>query len=108
MSINTNIVSQQRCGYSDKTLNRNEIVWNAQISQSFFKGSAILSLEMYDILHQKSNISRNLTANLRSVIMYNSINSYAMLHFIYKLNIMGGKHMKISNKKMKINNKKIE
>lgn len=106
MSINTNIVSQQRCGYSDKTLNRNEIVWNAQISQSFFKGSAILSLEMYDILHQKSNISRNLTANLRSVIMYNSINSYAMLHFIYKLNIMGGKHMKISNKKMKINNKK--
>lgn len=103
MSINTNIVSQQRCGYSDKNLNRNEIIWNAQISQSLFKSSTILSFEIFDILHQKSNIARSLTASTRSITIYNSINSYAMVHLIYRLNIMGGRKMNVYNKNRKKN-----
>ena len=46
---------------------------------------------MYDILKQQSNISRSLTADGRSVSSYNGVNSYCMLHFIYRLNIFGGK-----------------
>jgi hypothetical protein len=42
-------------------------------------------------LKNQSNISRQLTANGRSVYEYNGVNSYCMLHFIYRLNIFGNK-----------------
>lgn len=91
MSLSTNIDNQSRRGYSDSSMNRNELIWNAQLSQTFLKGNATVSFEMYDILHQQSNISRSLTASGRSVYKYNGVNSYCMLHFIYRLNIFGGK-----------------
>lgn len=91
MNVSTNIANQSRRGYSDASMNRNELIWNAQISQSFLKGAATLSFEMYDILQRQSNISRSLSATGRSVSEYNGINSYCMLHFIYRLNIFGSK-----------------
>ena len=75
-----------------KVANRNELIWNAQIAQSFLKGNAAtISFEIYDILKQQTNISRSLTADMRSVSEYNGVNSYCMLHFIYRLNIFGNK-----------------
>ena len=91
MSVSTNIANQSRRGYTDSSMNRNELIWNAQVSQSFLKGAATVSFEMYDILKQQSNISRSLTASGRSVYEYNGVNSYCMLHFIYRLNIFGSK-----------------
>lgn len=91
MTLNTNIANQSRRGYRDSSMNRNELIWNAQLSQTFLKGNATISFEMYDILHQQSNISRSLTANGRSVYEYNGVNSYCMLHFTYRLNLFGGK-----------------
>ncbi|MCK9159202.1 MAG: outer membrane beta-barrel protein [Bacteroidaceae bacterium] len=91
MSLATNITNNSRRGYSDSSMNKNELVWNAQLAQSFLKGSLTLSFEMNDILHQQSNISRALTASLRSTSEYNSINNYCMFHLIYKLNIFGSK-----------------
>lgn len=91
MSVSTNIANQSRRGYTDSSMNRNELIWNAQISQTFLKGAATVSFEMYDILKRQSNISRSLTASGRSVYEYNGVNSYCMLHFIYRLNIFGGK-----------------
>lgn len=91
MTLSTNITNQSRRGYTDSSMNRNELVWNAQLSQTFLKGAATVSFEMYDILKQQSNISRSLTADGRSVSQYNGINSYCMLHFIYRLNIFGNK-----------------
>lgn len=91
MSVSTNIANQSRRGYTDSSMNRNELIWNAQISQTFLKGAATVSFEMYDILKRQSNISRSLTASGRSVYEYNGVNSYCILHFIYRLNIFGGK-----------------
>ena len=91
MSLATNLSNQSRRGYSDASMNRNELIWNAQISQSFLKGAATVSFEMYDILKQQSNITRSLSASGRSVYQYNGINSYCMVHFIYRLNIFGSK-----------------
>lgn len=91
MNLSTNISNQSRRGYTDKSMNRNELIWNAQLSQTFLKGAATVSFEMYDILKKQSNISRSLTASGRSVYEYNGVNSYCMLHFIYRLNIFGGK-----------------
>ena len=91
MTFTTNIANQSRRGYTDASMNRNELIWNAQLSQTFLKGAATISLELYDILKQQSNISRSLTADGRSVSEYNGINSYCMVHFIYRLNIFGSK-----------------
>ena len=91
MSIATNITNQSRRGYRDASMNRDELIWNAQIAQTFLNGDATVSFEMYDILRQQSNITRSLTASGRSVYEYNGINSYCMVHFIYRLNIFGGK-----------------
>ena len=55
-------------------------------------GNALtVSLQLYDILHNQTNFSRTVSAMSRSDIQYNSINSYAMLHVIYRLNLFGGK-----------------
>lgn len=89
MTVSTDISNQSRRGYVDKNMNRDELVWNAQIAQPLFKGAASLSFEMYDILHKQSNITRSFTATGRSVYRYNGINSYCMVHFIYRLNVFG-------------------
>ncbi len=91
MTVSTNIVNQCRRGYADNSMNRNEWIWNAQIAQTLFKGSTTISFEWYDILRQQTNISRSLTADLRSVSEYNGVNSYCMFHVIYRLNVFGNK-----------------
>lgn len=92
MSLSTNVTNNARRGYRDASMNKNEVIWNAQIAQSFLKGNAAtISFEIYDILKQQTNISRSLTADMRSVSEYNGINSYCMLHFIYRLNVFGNK-----------------
>ena len=91
-SLTTNMNMQSRRGYNDASMNTNELIWNAQLSQSFLKGNALtLSLQLYDILHQQSNLSRSITASMRTDTEYNAITSYGMLHVIYRLNLFGGK-----------------
>lgn len=90
-TISTNMTNQARRGYSDSSMNKNELIWNAQVAQSFLKGSLTLSLEWNDILREQSNISRSLTSSGRSVYTYNGVNSYGMLRVIYRLNIFGSK-----------------
>ena len=93
MSLNTDLRMHSRRGFSDSGMNTNELVWNAQITQSLMKNNMLsLSLKFYDILHEQSTVSRNITAMMRNDVSYNSINSYAMLSLVYKINIMGGKH----------------
>ena len=90
-SLTTNLTMQSRRGYSDASMNTNELIWNAQLSQSFLAGKALtVSLQLYDILHQQSTVSRTLTAMQRSDTEYNAITSYGMLHVIYRLNLFGG------------------
>ena len=91
-SLTTNMNMQSRRGYSDKSMNTNELIWNAQISQSFLRGNALtISLQLYDILKQQSTVSRMISDIQRSDTEYNAVTSYAMLHAIYRLNIFGGK-----------------
>ena len=91
-SLTTNLNMQSRRGYNDNSLNTNELIWNAQVSQSFLRGNALtISLQLYDILHQQSTISHMISASQRSDTEYNAITNYAMLHVIYRLNLFGGK-----------------
>ena len=90
-SLTTNMNMQSRRGYSDASMNTNELIWNAQLSQSFLKGNALtVSLQLYDILHQQSTVSQMISALSSSETQYNAITSYGMLHVIYRLNLFGG------------------
>jgi len=93
ISFTSDISMSSRRGYSTAAMNTNELLWNAKLSKSFLKGNALtISAEWNDILQNRSNISRVLTAMQSSDSEYNSIYSYGMLHVIYKLNIFGGKN----------------
>jgi len=90
--VSTNIREHSRRGYNDPSMNTNELIWNGQISKSFLKSKTlIVALNFYDLLQQQSNFERWINANTRSDTQYNSINSYAMLHVRYRLNMFGGK-----------------
>ncbi len=90
--IATDLNMNSRRGYNDASLNTNELLWNAQISQSFLTGKPLtVSLQFYDLLHQQSNFSRTINAMQRSDVEYNAITNYAMLHVIYRMNLFGSK-----------------
>ena len=90
-ALTTNLTMQSRRGYADNSMNTNELIWNAQLSQSFLKGKALtISLQLYDILHEQSTFSRVITASSRNDTEYNAITSYGMVHVIYRLNLFGG------------------
>ena len=92
LEISTNIHENSRRGYNDPSSNTNELIWNGQISKTFLKTKTlVVALNFYDLLGQQSNYDRWVNATGRSDTRYNSINSYAMLHVRYRLNMFGGK-----------------
>ena len=95
LSFSSDLTQQSRRGYEDKSMNTDELIWNAQLSQGlkqWFKGHDLtVSVQWYDILNQRSSISRSISATMRSDTWTNAINSYVMVHLIYKFNLMGNK-----------------
>lgn len=72
-------------GYDTKTW-----MWNAEISYQFLRGrNAAVSLKAYDILGQRSNVSRTVTANYIDDNRYNSLTRYVMVSVSYRFNTFG-------------------
>ena len=98
-SLNTSLSCSSRRGYSDASMNTDEFVWNAQLSQGFLKGKPLtVMLQFYDLLHQQSTFSRAISSVSRTDTEYNAINSYAMLHIVYHMNLFGGKDARKENR----------
>lgn len=92
MQLSTDMHMRSRRGYNDASLNTNELIWNAQISQNFLRAKNLVAyLQFYDILQKQSNLSRVINERMRSDTEYNSINSFAMLRVSYRFQTMGGK-----------------
>ncbi len=93
LSLSTDIRQESRRGFEDKSMNTDELIWNAQLSQNlkqWLKGHDLsIGVEWYDILRQRSNISRAISATMRSDTYTNAINSYVMLHLRYRLQLVG-------------------
>lgn len=65
-------------------------MWNATISQQFLRSKALtLAVKVYDLLNQRNNISRNITANYIDDIEYNSLTRYFMVTLSYRFNTFG-------------------
>lgn len=77
-------------GYGDG-FKQNEVLWNASASKSFLKNNqGTLRFKIYNILQQRSNISRSVTASYIQDSEYNTLGSYFMVHFIYRFSIFKG------------------
>ncbi|MDH6535458.1 TonB-dependent receptor [Parabacteroides sp. 52] len=90
IKIESDVNWSTNSGYTDG-FELNEVLWNASASKSFLKGNqATLRIKIYDILQQRSNISRSITANYTRDSEYNTLSSYFMVHFIYRFSIFKG------------------
>ncbi len=88
--LTSDISMNSRRGYTDASMNTNELLWNGQISHSLLRGKPLtLSLQFYDILGQQSNFSRTISAMSRTDNEYNAVTSYVMFRASYRLNFFG-------------------
>lgn len=89
VNIGTDLNYDATSGYSDGYDTRTWM-WNASLSYSFLKAqNATVSVKAYDILGQKSNVRRSVTANYIDDSRYNSLTRYVMLTVAYKFNTFG-------------------
>ncbi|MCR5362933.1 MAG: outer membrane beta-barrel protein [Bacteroidales bacterium] len=89
----SDIYMTSRRGYSQKDMNTDELLWNASVSHSFLKGNALtIKGEVYDILGQKTNVSRNISADSFRDSRTNGIYQYGLVSLIYRFSVFAGKN----------------
>lgn len=70
---------------------QDEWLWNASVAKQIFKAkNGTLRFKIYDILKERSNISRTSTADYIRDTTTNTLNSYFMFHFVYKFQMFKG------------------
>lgn len=84
LQLTSTIDGISRRGYSDSQMNTNEVVWNAKLNRSFFKGKLVATIEGYDILGQRSNRRYTLNSQGRTESYSNLIPSFGMVTLSYK------------------------
>ncbi|MDE5690527.1 MAG: outer membrane beta-barrel protein, partial [Duncaniella sp.] len=73
--VNYSATSGYAAGYDTRTW-----MWNATLSQQFLRNKALtLAVKVYDLLNQRNNIRRNVTANYIDDTRYNSLTRYFMV-----------------------------
>ena len=85
IQLATDLKQYSRRGYGDKSMNTDDLVWNASLARSFCKGRLTLTAEGFDILHQLSNTTYTVNAQGRTEVWRNTIPNYVMMHVAYKL-----------------------
>ncbi len=87
--LNSDLSYSGTSGYS-QGYDTDQWMWNASISYQFLRDrSATISLQGYDLVQQRSNVRRNVTANYIDDTRYNSLTRYFMVTFSYKFNTFG-------------------
>ncbi len=85
--VSTDITMYSRRGYSEESMNTNELVWNARVAKRLLKGKLTIMFDGFDLLGNLSNVQRYVNAQGRTETFNNVIPSYGILHAIYRLNI---------------------
>lgn len=81
--FNTELKSESRRGYNDDAMNDNEVIWNMGLTKAF-RNNITISLNAVDMLGQRKNIYRVVTAQATSESVSNMLRRYVMLHFIWQ------------------------
>lgn len=84
--LSTDLTMYSRRGYAGSGNNTNDLVWNARFTKTFTKAGVTLAIDGFDILGNLSNTSQLINTQGRTETYKNSLPSYVMIHFIYRLN----------------------
>ncbi len=91
MTISTDISEQCRRGYSDVSMNTNELIWGFQFSQRLLpKRNLTITVRANDVLNQRDNVSRNVSATARTDTRSQNVHSYYLLTVNYRFGKFGG------------------
>ena len=89
-----NYTTQQ--GYSSAA--QNQLIWNASIDKTIFNNAGVVALKVMDILHQQLNIRQTIGDNYIQYNTYNTLPTYFLLNFTYKINQFKGNRNSGDNK----------
>ena len=86
-NIATDVSYTSRHGYQGLT-DVNELIWNVSLDKTW--ANSTLTLKVYDLLNDKKNIVQTVNETSVSYQKFNTLPTYFMLTYTYKLNRMGG------------------
>lgn len=84
--VSSDLTLYTRRGFTDSRLNSTDLVWNARVTKSIMKGSVVLAVDAYDLLHQLSNINYVVNAQARTETVSNVIPAYVLFHIQWRFN----------------------
>ena len=84
--LSTNLTLFSRRGYDDRSMNTDDVVWNATLSRSLLKGNLTCSIDGFDLLRQLSSIYQTVNVQGRTETWYNSLPRYYLFRAMYRLN----------------------
>lgn len=84
LELSTDMNLYTRRGYNDPQLNTDEWVWNARLSRPFLKGRLLLMVDGFDLLGQRSNVTRTINAQGRVETWNNTLSRYLLLHIVWR------------------------
>ena len=85
-NIATDVSYTSRHGYQGLT-DVNELIWNFSLDKTW--ANSTLTLKVYDLLNDKKNIVQTVNETSVSYQKFNTLPTYFMLTYTYKLNRMG-------------------
>ena len=88
ITVASDINMFQRRGYNTAQMNTSDLVWNALLSRSLFKGKCVVKLTAFDLLHRISSKQYVVNAQGRTETWNNCLPRYAMLTLSYKFQKM--------------------
>ncbi len=91
LELTTDLSFSKSTGFSDG-FNSSEWLWNAQLSYSVLKDKSLtFSVRASDLLGQRKNISRSVSANMITDRSYNDLGRYVMFGVTWKFNTLSKK-----------------
>lgn len=87
-TVSSDINYSNRAGYAN--FDQSELIWNASMDKTLFRNRAVVSMRWNDILQQQLNIRQTIGDNYISFNRYNTLGSYFMLSFSYKISQFKG------------------
>lgn len=92
MQMMTDVTNYCHRGYSDKSMNYNELVWNVRLSKSILKNRLTFTLDGFDLLGNLKNKRFIINSQGRTEILTNVMPRYVLLQATYRFNYNPSKH----------------
>lgn len=89
-TLDTDVDYTTNSGYTSG-YEQNQWLWNLSLAKSVLKnGAGTIRFKVYDILNERSNVTRTISTTSIQDRWTNGLTRYAMVHFVYKFQMFKG------------------